>query len=196
MQAEDRVDLGIIHDPFVDHNLGAATALFGRLEEDFHRPGELVAAVHQQPGDGQEHRGVGVVPTGVHHTLIHRLVVDLILLVDGQRIHVGADKNNVAGSLTAPNKAGYAGGCDSSPDILDAELAKAVHYERSGFEFLKSEFRMLVQVTPVGDHARHDLVNVVAQAGAGRGHTAALPCVMTRAVREGRITNRPYASAK
>ena len=95
MQPENSGGPRVIQRPFLDHQLGAALfsgwrAFFGRLENEFHRAVNLVAHVAQHFGDPKRDRHVRVVPAGMMHTGVLRLVGH----VDGGRhrksVHVGA----------------------------------------------------------------------------------------------------------
>ena len=67
MQTKGGIDLGILHHPGVDHRLGATRGRFlGRLEQELHRPRELVAPLLKQARHAQQHRRVRVVATGMH----------------------------------------------------------------------------------------------------------------------------------
>jgi len=67
------------------------------------------------------------------------------------------------------------GSPDPSFDLVDAERLKPLGNELGGFEFLKTELGMLMEIAPVGDHPRHDFVNVVVKIDKhGHGATRSL----------------------
>ena len=105
MHAVDLLDAETVHQPVLDHRGGARAALFGRLEDHDRIAGEI-------PGLGEiarraeQHRGVAVMAAGVH--LAGRLggVRQIGLLLDRQRVHVGAQPDHLdvalAGRLACP----------------------------------------------------------------------------------------------
>ena len=95
MQGQHRIDMGILQGAVPDHpDRAAGREFFGRLEEHLYRARELTLAVDQQSRQPQQHRGVGIVPTGVHHPGILRDVLDLVRLEDRQRIHIRANEHH------------------------------------------------------------------------------------------------------
>ena len=96
VQAERGVDLRVLQHAGVDHRLGASRRrLLRRLKQHLHRPGKLVAAVHQQPRHAKQHRGVRVVAAGVHDARRLRPVLDVVLFENRQGIHVGAQEDGL-----------------------------------------------------------------------------------------------------
>ena len=165
VDAEGRIDLRILQHARFDHRLGATGGQFlRRLEEEFHRTGKVVATLQQQSRRAQEHGGVGVVTAGVHDAGRLRSVVDLVLFKDRKRIHIGAQQDCwPIAALAAADETGHAGLGYTGAHVFDAEGAQPVRHDAGRAEFLVSQFRMLVQITPVGDHAGQDLVDVLPQ---------------------------------
>ncbi len=159
---EDRVNVRILQHARLDHRLRAtAVRLFRGLEEQFDVARELVPPLHQQPRDAQEHRRVPVMPTGVHDALGLRLVVDVVLFVNRQRIHVSAEQDRLARTLRRPaNEPGDAGLRDAGADVFDAKRFQPLADELGRLRFLETQLRVLVQPPPVSDDAGQDLVDL------------------------------------
>ncbi len=86
---EHRVAGKLLEQPVLDHRLGAAAALFGRLEDEVHGALE-VALLRQHLGRAQQHRGVAVMAAGMHAARVGRAVLEVVGLVHRQAVHVGA----------------------------------------------------------------------------------------------------------
>ena len=105
-----------------------------------------------------------VVTAGVHDAGRLRSVVDLVLFKDRQRIHIGAQQDCwPTAALAAADETGDAGLGDAGAHVFDAQGAQPVGHDAGRAEFLVSQFRMLVQITPVGDHTGQNLVDVLPQ---------------------------------
>ncbi len=116
-------------------------------------------------------------PAGVHLAIGLRSVVDRVLFQDRQSIHVGAHQHDLfratlPGSLDKP---GDASNGNSGANVFDAHGIQALGHQLCGFELLKTELRMLVQVAPVGNHAGHDLVDIVLQVSCRCNHKTRCP---------------------
>ena len=90
VHGEDGVAGEALEQAVFDHAQRAApAAFFGRLEDQVQRAGE-VARPGQVARRAQQHGGVAVVAAGVHHAGVAAGVGQAGGLVDGQRVHVGA----------------------------------------------------------------------------------------------------------
>ena len=83
---------GVEH-AFGDHDRGAVTRLLARLEHEDHVTQQLAAVRRQQLGGAAEHRGVQVVPTGVHRPVDPRREVEAGLFPYRQPVHVGPQQD-------------------------------------------------------------------------------------------------------
>ena len=93
-----------------------------------------------------------------------RLVLDLVLFQDRQRVHVRAQEDGASlPGLRAPNQSGHARLRDPGAHILNAEGPQSLGDDARGPLFLEGQLGMDVKITPVGDHTRQDLVDVVPQ---------------------------------
>ncbi|MNZ49443.1 hypothetical protein D3C78_672110 [compost metagenome] len=87
MHAEQRIARETFEQAIGEHRFGTALALFGRLENQ--RQGAVELACRRQVARrAQQHRGVAIMPTGVHATLMLAAVGCAGVLDDRQRIHV------------------------------------------------------------------------------------------------------------
>jgi hypothetical protein len=87
-----------VEQALVDHALAAAVVFLRRLEHEMDRAVE-VARRGQIARRAEQDAGVAVVAAGVHHARTRRRIGDIVLLLDRQRVHVGAERNR---SLAAP----------------------------------------------------------------------------------------------
>ena len=82
------------------HFLGTSgRGLLGVLEDELHAAVESVLELGQCLGGTEQHGGVGVVTARVHHTVNGGLEVVVGLLVEGKRVHIGAQRHGLTGAL-------------------------------------------------------------------------------------------------
>ena len=144
VQAEDALGWETAEKAVVQHLLGAAIALFGRLEEQVDRTAEL-------PGSGKverrtdQHGHVPVMAAGMHLSWYRRSVWMTALLVDRQRVHIRTqrDRRSRSGS---PDHSDNATTADSGMDLY-TEFAKLLRNEGGGPFFFQRQFRMRMHRT-------------------------------------------------
>jgi hypothetical protein len=153
VQAEGDVGAGAVEHAVGDHGVGAAEALLGRLKHQLDRAGDLVAVLHQHAGDADADGDVGVVAAGVHHAGRLRAVGDVVLLVDGQGVHVEAQQHRALAGQAALEQADHAGLADAALHLV-AEGAEFLGDDAGGADLLEAELGVHVQVAP----DRRDLV--------------------------------------
>ena len=155
MHAGDEV--GSVEHPRLDDLPGAARRhLLGVLEDEAHLAGELVAAPEEQLGGAEQHRRVTVVAAGVHDAGTGRHVGEGVLLVDRQRIGVGAEHDDLAGpGAVEPRHDGRSRG---ALDLEAAERAQRLLDEGGGLVLLERELGIGVQVPPPRDRACFEVV--------------------------------------
>ncbi len=161
-----RSTVGSLQHAFLDHHARAAAAFFGWLEEQLDRAAELIPPVEQQTPDAQQHGGMRIVSASVHLAVDLRAVVDLVFFAGSAgRPCRHAPARPVSGPpIFVPLiRPGHAGNGDPGADVLDAHRFEPLGHQLGGFEFLESQLRMLVQMPPVGNDSRHDLVDIVLQ---------------------------------
>ena len=88
------------------HVLGPALALLRWLEEQAHGACQLRLSGLEQPRRAQQHRHVGVVAAGVHEARAGRGIGQPSVLLDGQAIHVGAQRHDWFALADAGHDAG------------------------------------------------------------------------------------------
>ena len=110
--------------------------------------------IDETEGDG----GVPVVSAGMHRPVGLRPVLDLILLVDGEGIDIGAHGQH--GSRATGAEACHHAGCGGARDLEVADLLKHLLDEPGGFVFVKGHFRALVQRAAPRDNLRRELVSL------------------------------------
>ncbi len=74
----------------------AGRQLLGVLEDEAHLAGELVAALDEELRGAEQHRRMAVVSARVHDAGPRRDVRDVVLLQDRERVHVGAEHDDLA----------------------------------------------------------------------------------------------------
>ena len=96
---ENAVD-ALHHAVLAHHARAAGTPLLAGLKQQFHPAAQPVADGVQGFCRAQQHGRVGVVPTGVHGARDSRAVgLIFVALLDGQRVHIGAQRNGKRGNL-------------------------------------------------------------------------------------------------
>jgi hypothetical protein len=135
---------GVLVEQAVVHHLhGAAHALFGRLEDQVERAREL-AVPRQVLGRAQQHGRMAVVPAGMHDAGPPAAVGQARLLLDGQRVHVGAQAYGAraAAALQAAHQAGHA---QAALDLV-APGREPLGHQVAGAELLEAELGVLVDL--------------------------------------------------
>ena len=155
MHAVDLLDLEAVHQPVLDHRLGAGAALFGGLE-DHHRIAGEIARLGEIARRAQQHRGVAVMTAGMHLAGRLRGIRHAGGLEDRQRVHVGTQADHldiaVAGRPLALDDADDAGLAHPGHDLVTAEFPQPVSHECCSAVHVIEQFRMLMNVAaPGGD---------------------------------------------
>ena len=94
----------------------------------------------------EQHRGVAVVSAGMHVPLVSRTVWAVILLQQGQRVHIGTQTDRTRTVPPAQN-ADDAGSGQSSVH-LQSIAGQLASDQLGGPRLVESEFRVSVDVTP------------------------------------------------
>jgi hypothetical protein len=99
MQREGRGRRGAARvEAFFEHEARPVIALLPGLKHEDDVPRELVAAPCEQVCGTHEHRHVGIVAAGMHHILHFGSELEARLLLDGEGIHIRAQKDRRAWS--------------------------------------------------------------------------------------------------
>ena len=146
------VDVRVLQHARVDHGLVAAdlvgrAALLVGLEHELHAAGQLGLAAFQDAGGAQQHGGVRVVPAGVH-VVGRGGEGQPRLLLDGQRVHVGAQHETAARRRVAD------GGHEAARHDLfrfETDFPQTLGHVGRRLREVEPDFGMLVQPAAVGD---------------------------------------------
>ncbi len=106
-----------------------------------------------------------VVATGMHHARRLRAIGHIVLLLDRQRVHVGADADHRAAFAQVADDARLA----DAGLRLDAKLGEGVGHQAGGALLLKAKFRMHVDVTAPGNDLVGQLLGLGVKSS-GSGH--------------------------
>ena len=179
VHAVDGVAVELVEQPFLDHHPRAAEALFGRLEDEMHGAGE-VRLGGKMLGRTQQHGGMAVVTAGMHLVGDRRGVVELVLFLQVQRIHVGAQADRLLPRPRALEGADHAGGGEPAMD-LDAPRGELVGDDLRGARLLEGSLGMAMDVAADGGQLGRQAGQTI---GRDMGHgrrlaPAAEPCHKT-----------------
>jgi hypothetical protein len=176
MQPEDRIDWWVVQHALLDHALRpTGRQFFGRLEQQLSRSRKFTFPVRQYASQPKQDRRMGIVPTGVHHTVVPGLVVDLVLFVNRQGIHIGANQYVSARSLGGTaNQPCHTGLVDTGTDVLDTQRLQPLLHECRSFHLLKSQLRVLVEMAAIGNNPGQNLLDILGQFG-NRDHEPRTP---------------------
>ena len=100
VHAVDLLDAEALHQAVLHHGLAAGAALLGRLEDHDRGAGEI-ARLGEIARRAEQHRGVAVMAAGVHLAGHGRLVGQVVRLLDRQRVHVGAQPDDLVAVAAA-----------------------------------------------------------------------------------------------
>src|SRR5262249_47948683 len=153
VHAIDLLDAETVHQPVPDHRGRTGTTLFGRLE-DHDCVAREIAWLGEVARGTEQHRGVAVMAAGVHLARRLRGVGQMGRLLDGERVHVGAEPNHLdlAGAtlLLALDDADHSGLAEAGCDLVAAELPQPVRDECCSAMDVIKQFGMLMDVAAPG----------------------------------------------
>jgi hypothetical protein len=153
VHAINLIDGEAVHQPVLDHRGGTCTALLRRLE-DHHRIAGEIPGLGEIAGRAQQHRGVPVMAAGVHLARRFGGVRQIGLLLDRQRIHVGAQPDHldvaIAGGLAAPDDADHPGTAEAGRHLVAAEFPQAVRHECRSAVHVVQQFGVFVDIAAPG----------------------------------------------
>ena len=172
MHAPDGFHLEITKQPVLDHREAAATALFGRLENEIDGAVEI-ARLGEILRRAKKHRGVPVMTAGMHPPWSLRGVRKLVQLLHRQRVYIGAKPDSAGRVPAAAQHADNA--CLAHATVnLDPETLKLRGDEVRRPDLLVADLGMLVQFTPPAAQ----LVGAVGD-GIDHGHGVWPVCLFT-----------------
>ena len=145
VQRENDLGREAFEQPVVDHRLGAGVAFLAGLEDQERRAVEVPRLVQVARG-GEQHRRVAVVAAAVHPAVVAGTVLELVVLVHRQRVHVGAQAHAAPGAVPAPAHHRDDAGPADPRMVLDAQRAQPLAHQLRRPVLLESELGMPVQV--------------------------------------------------
>jgi hypothetical protein len=141
-----------VEQAFLQHVPGAVEPFLARLEHEQHVPGQLGAALGQQPGGRRQHRGVGVVAARMHRPVDVRGERQAGVLAERQGVHVAAQQHRRARPVAVEDgDHGRHGAPQVHPQRQVGQL-RDDGVARAGE--VQSEFRMAMQRPPQRHRAR------------------------------------------
>ena len=149
VQAEDGGGNRIAQDPLTHHELGPGVALLGGLKDELDGAPPQVRVPLEGHESAQEDGRVAVVAAGVHDAVVDGLVGQVAGLLDGERVHVGAQGD--AGTIVVAQES-HDARAGHRVAHLQAEAVDPGQDIAGGFLLLEAQLRVLVEVPPEFDH--------------------------------------------
>ena len=153
MHAIDLIDGETVHQPVLDHRGGTCAALLRRLEDHDRIAGEIPGLGKIARG-AQQHRGMPVMAAGVHLARRLRGIGQIGLLLDRQRIHVGAQPDHLdvalAGGLAAFDDADHPGTPQAGSHLVAAEFPQPVRHECRSAVHVVQQFGVFMDIAAPG----------------------------------------------
>ncbi|MNS20533.1 hypothetical protein D3C72_522720 [compost metagenome] len=143
VHAEQRITWESLQQAVGQHRLGTALALLGRLEDQCQRAVELPGR-RQVARGAKQHGGMPVMAAGVHAALVLAAVRGAGSLVDGQRVHVGAQAQ-AAWAAAIAQYADHAGLADTGVHFI-APFFEQLGNQRRSAAFFEAQFRVSVDI--------------------------------------------------
>ena len=146
---------GCIQKPVLDHEFRAVMAFLARLEHELHIALQLLAAAVQQMHRAHQHRGVGIMATGVHPSLDFGFEGQVRILRHRQRVHIPAQQNGRA--LLAAFQRDHQPAGRWPLRYVEVETGQRLAHRLGGFRQVEAKLRMLVQPAAQADGHRHQV---------------------------------------
>lgn len=144
MHAEDLIDWIALEDAFIDEPPGPAN-LFRRLKNEVSLAVEVARGSKVSRG-AKEHRRVAVVTTSMHHARGCGGIRHSGLLLNRERVDVGAQADGVA-CRAAVHFCNHHGSIGIAVNLIDSAGERFLN-ECTGAALLKPELRMHVEMAP------------------------------------------------
>jgi hypothetical protein len=145
VQPVDLVHREALEEALLHHDIRAAAAFLGRLENDVRRA-VIVAGLGEIAGGAEQHGRMAVVAAGVHAPLVARAMRDVRRLVDRQAVHVGAQADGAAARRFAARDHADHTGLGDAAMHLDAQARELVRDDARGARLLEGELGMRMQI--------------------------------------------------
>ena len=177
VETEDHVGMRIFHRALFHHE-GSSAFLTGRraflrgLEQEFDGAGQPVLYRRQGLRHAHQDRNVGIVAAGVHHAGFlagpdgsdFRCERQVHFLVNGQRIHVGAQRNDRTGFAALEQR--HNAGMRHAGADFESQRPEVLGNDSRGTKFAIAEFGIAVDVMPPFDDFRFELIGQPVEVGA------------------------------
>ena len=145
MHAKNFVTGKFLEQSVLQHLTRATQTLFGRLKHN-HRGAVKIPCGSQMFGRPEQHCGVAVMPTGMHHAGIGRGIIKPRRLVDRQRIHICAQPHTAVALTLAPDQRDDTGFAKTRMDLIHAIFPQLFGNDSAGAHLGETDLWMGVQV--------------------------------------------------
>ena len=145
MGSQGRIHVGILHNAGINHRLGAGENLLRGLEHQLDGALQLLLMLLEDFCRTQQHSGVGIMAAGVG-IAVAGAEFQVGVLLHGEGIHIAPQQKHLS-------RVAHCGDDAALADFLGliAHFGQFFHDEFCGVGQFIPDFRVLVQVTPVGD---------------------------------------------
>ena len=151
MEANQCIDLRVMQNSSFDHRFCAAGTFFCGLKNKLHGARKGMAMGIEVVSSAEGDRNVTVMAAGVHFTGMLGFVVEVVLFMDGEGIHIGPNGKHGAGTIASDE--GYNSRLGNASFVGDAPLGELFMNKLRRQGFGKSQLRVLVDLSTPG----HDL---------------------------------------
>lgn len=162
VQAENIADRKAFEKAGIEHQLGAAIALLGRLEDKIDRAPELTGE-REIGGGAEEHGHMAVMAAGMHRARDLRAMGKAVVLGHGERVHVGA-QGDTRSLPAARDDADHAIAADAGMDG-NAHFGEALGDEGRGPGLFPRNLGMAMQIVPHRNQAGQGVFDNVGHRG-------------------------------
>jgi hypothetical protein len=153
VHAKNRLHGALVEHAILDHFASAATAFFGRLENQI--DGAIkIAVLGKVFGSGQQHGCVTIVTAGVHFSFVLTGMRKGVELLHGQGVHVGSEADTAAActAITAMHNADHTGGAHAAQN-RNAPIGQLLGHHIGRANFLEAQLGVGVNVFADGSDA-------------------------------------------
>jgi N-acetylmuramic acid 6-phosphate etherase len=162
----------VLHGAILDHARRTAESLLigsllRRLEDEAHGTlqGPGTVRIGKQTRSAHEHGHVRVVAAGVHHAGRRRAPRDVTRFVNGQRVHVGAQRNDRCAGADLR----YDAGPTDAAANAEAGALDGIGSDAGRTLFPEGQLGMAVQITSHGDEVGFEVGGLLQETGHGVG---------------------------
>jgi hypothetical protein len=149
-----------LHEPVLDHGKRPSPTFLRWLKDNSHCTSEIARSTEVSSGS-KEHGHVTIVPAGMRTTGYLRRPGFAASLKDRQGIHICPQPDDRPLAQRSFDKAHNPGFADTSLNHIATELREFVSDETGSRMDVVEKFRVLVEMTPPGNHVITHLTNTV-----------------------------------